>query len=177
MMTPHVTVPNVFADASYGYGLFLGPYRGHRSAWHDGQMPGFGAFVRLLPDRREGVVIMLNRENVRMDWLADLAFEALGVSQPGPQPAHPKPEQEMTADHMARIAGRYSNRLDAELVERDGKLFRKFAGQEQQVFRIGDHRYTVDPLRTNPQLEFSIVPPGGAHAGYMQLFLWALPRR
>ena len=177
MMTPHVPVPNVFTGASYGYGLFVGSYRGHRSVWHDGQMPGFGAYVLLLPERHVGVVVMLNRENVRMERIVDAAFDALGVEQPAANPPRVKPALDMTPEEMSRYVGRYTNRLEVELVVRNGRLYRRWAGQEQPVYKVGDQRFTVDSLRSNPQSEFSIVPASASHPGYVHMFLWALPRR
>jgi CubicO group peptidase (beta-lactamase class C family) len=176
MAARHVAVPNVFDQASYGYGLFVGRYRGEPSAWHDGQMPGFGAFVRVLPGRGLGVVVLMNREGVRPDAIEGVAFDALGVLAPPPDPPRPAPELAMTAEEMAGYAGRYVNRWTVELFVRDGALFRRWVGQEQRVYKVRPHRFTVDPARANPALEFDIVPAEGDRPAYVHLFLWALPR-
>jgi CubicO group peptidase (beta-lactamase class C family) len=174
--TRHIEVPNVFQHAGYGYGLFLGPYRGEPSAWHDGQMPGFGALIRLLPDRRLGVIVLLNRSGVRSDAIVDAAFDALGVPRPAPVPPARKPIVAMTAADGARLAGRYENRFTVELVARDGALYRRWFGREQRVYRVSDRRFTVDSTGANPLDEFSIVGGTGGRQDYVQLFLWAFPR-
>ncbi|HJU65586.1 MAG TPA: serine hydrolase, partial [Gemmatimonadaceae bacterium] len=177
MLTRHMAVPNIFESAGYGYGLFLGPYRGERSAWHDGQMPGFGAMVRLLPDRRLGVIVLLNRSGVRSDRIVDVAFDALGVTATAPDPPVPRPLVAMSAAEMARITGRYENRFTVELLTRDGALYRRWFGQEARIYRVGEQRFTVDSTRVNRAAEFSIVPARAGAPAYVQLFLWAFPRR
>jgi CubicO group peptidase (beta-lactamase class C family) len=168
----HVEVPNLFTDAAYGYGLFTGTWRGVPSVWHDGQMDGFGALVRILPARGLGVVVLLNREGVRPDRIADLGFAALGVAWPeAPAPAA-KPEVTMSAAEMASYAGRYENRFPLELFVREGALFRRWFGQEQRVWRVGPRRFTVDPARTSPAAEFTIAPAEAARPAYVQAFLW-----
>jgi CubicO group peptidase (beta-lactamase class C family) len=177
MLTRHIEVPNIFLEAGYGYGLFLGPYRGERSAWHDGQMPGFGAMIRLLPERRLGVVVLLNRSGVRSDAIVDAAFDVLGVRRPAPPLPSRKPIVAMTAGDVERLAGRYENRFAVELIARNGALYRQWFGQEERVYRVGDHRFTVDSTGANRLAEFSIVPATAGRQGYVQLFLWAFPRR
>jgi CubicO group peptidase (beta-lactamase class C family) len=176
MFTRHIAVPNVFERAGYGYGLFLGPYRGLESAWHDGQMPGFGAMVRMIPARREAVIVLLNRSNVRSDPVVDAAFDVLGVVAPAAA-VNAAPELSLRASDMAPLVGRYENRLVVELFERDGALYRRFGGQEQRVYRIGPNRYTVDPQRRARPMEFDIVPAANGRPAYVTLFLWALSRQ
>ena len=112
--------PNIFVDAGYEYGLFVGSYRGVKSVWHDGQKPGLSAFVRMIPERDLGVVVLLNRRGIRSDRIVDAALDALGVPT-APQPRlAPRPAFPMSAAEMERYAGRYTNRFPVEVFVRDG---------------------------------------------------------
>ncbi|HJU74169.1 MAG TPA: serine hydrolase [Gemmatimonadaceae bacterium] len=176
MTTGHVRVPNIFDGARYGYGLFVGPYRGLQSVWHDGQMTGFSSYVRMIPPRRLGVVTLLNRSGIRMERLIDAAFEALGVSA---QPAAASVPAELSMDvaEMAKYVGRYENRFPVEITLRDGKLHRGWFGQSQRIYKIGEQRFTVDSTRRNRGAEFGIVPAAGDRPAYVHAALWAFVRR
>ncbi len=46
--------------AGYGLGWNVMDYRGHKLLWHSGNADGMPTYMALLPDRRIGVVVMLN---------------------------------------------------------------------------------------------------------------------
>ena len=50
--------------AGYGLGWNVMDYRGHKLLWHSGNADGMPSYMALLPERRIGVVIMLN------SWIA-----------------------------------------------------------------------------------------------------------
>ncbi len=171
----HVRVPNIFADAAYGYGMLTGPYRGETSLWHDGQVPGFGAVFRVVPARRLGVVVLLDRAGVRPDRLVDAGFDALGLAAV-PAAAAQAPVAPVDAATAARLAGRYVNRLEVELVARDGTLYRRWLGGEQRVWAIGAGRFTVDSTGENPAAAFTVVPAAGGRPAFAQVSLWTFPK-
>ncbi|MDN7176986.1 beta-lactamase family protein [Caballeronia sp. SEWSISQ10-4 2] len=66
MMTPRVDVgDSEFAEigrSQYGYGLESAHYRGDRSVFHTGSLPGWATLVSMLPDHGIGVVVLTNRD-------------------------------------------------------------------------------------------------------------------
>jgi hypothetical protein len=169
----HVRVPSLFDRTSYGYGLFVGPYRGSTSVWHDGQMTGFSAYARMIPEKRLGVVVLLNRSGVRMERIVDAAFDALGVSRPPESPPAAKPAIAMDPAEMQGYVGRYENRFPVEITLRDGALYRTWFGQQQQVYKIGEQLFTVDSARLNRRAEFMMVPAAPGRPAYVHAALWA----
>ena len=59
MFTPHVKTDR--GEQHYGYGWFIGSYRGERRVMHAGGTRGFSLMLQRFPDRRAAVVILLNR--------------------------------------------------------------------------------------------------------------------
>ena len=52
---------------SYGYGWFIGEYRGLREIWHSGETIGFRTRIARFPDRKFSVVILANRSDAKLD--------------------------------------------------------------------------------------------------------------
>ena len=176
MMTRYVEVPNIFDRAGSGYGLFVGPYRGSTAFWHDGQMDGFSAYVRMIPEKRLGVVALLNRSGVRMERIADAAFDALGVVATSRTAAESRAPIPMAVAEMQQYVGHYENRFPVEITLRDGALYRTWFGQQQRVYKIGDQRFTVDSARTNRASEFGMSPAAPGRPAYVHVALWAFAR-
>jgi CubicO group peptidase (beta-lactamase class C family) len=59
MWTSHVKTDR--GDDYYGYGWFIGTYRGQRRQMHAGSTRGFSTMLQRFPDRHAAVVILLNR--------------------------------------------------------------------------------------------------------------------
>jgi CubicO group peptidase (beta-lactamase class C family) len=59
MQTPHIKTDR--REDHYGYGWFIGNYRGERRVMHGGSTRGFSSMLQRFPDRRAAVVILLNR--------------------------------------------------------------------------------------------------------------------
>ncbi len=62
MWTP-VVLPNG-DDTGYGFGWNVGQYRGYRSVGHSGQVAGFTANFRRLPDQELAIIVFTNRYRV-----------------------------------------------------------------------------------------------------------------
>lgn len=171
LLAPHAEIPtNVFVRGAYGYGLILQDDRGLRRAEHGGQLPGFGAEIRLFPEKKFAVITLLNREAVRLDKTFDKAFD-LFVGPAAPAETRPAPELPMTEAERAAIVGKYENRWHIEIFIRDNRLFLRRFGAELPMTRIGENRYSVTPDGGRPQ-ELLIVPAKDGKPGYMQMFLW-----
>ena len=59
MVTPQVKTDRDEDD--YGYGWFLGNYRGERRVMHAGGTRGFLLMLQRFPDRQAAVVLLFNR--------------------------------------------------------------------------------------------------------------------
>jgi len=74
MWTPTV-LPN--GDSTgYGFGWSVGEYRGHRSVGHGGQVAGFVADFRRLPDQELAIIVFANRYRVSSGRIRDMVADA-----------------------------------------------------------------------------------------------------
>jgi CubicO group peptidase (beta-lactamase class C family) len=102
----------------YGLGMRITKYRGHREVGHFGGGVGYGAVVRLLPDRRRGVIILANRTNALLNGTADATIDAL-LGEDVPPDAAVAEEvapARLSAAEARALAGRYRNAGDETLV-------------------------------------------------------------
>ncbi len=56
--------------ATYGFGWFLDPYKGHQRMWHYGETVGFRTAIDRLPDDRLTVIVLCNRADLVAQDLA-----------------------------------------------------------------------------------------------------------
>jgi CubicO group peptidase (beta-lactamase class C family) len=57
--TPGVALPD--QDAGYGFGWFVGSYRGEPTVWHHGETIGFRTMLQRFPRRRFTVIALTNK--------------------------------------------------------------------------------------------------------------------
>jgi CubicO group peptidase (beta-lactamase class C family) len=75
-----------YAGAYYGLGWYVRPDDGgQRLVWHEGGMPGASTIIKLLPERRIGVVVLANKTEVNAITQA-AADDALRAVLPGYAP-------------------------------------------------------------------------------------------
>lgn len=53
-------------DTGYGFGWFIGQYRGLREIWHSGNSIGFTTRIARFPDRKFTVIILANRNEAKL---------------------------------------------------------------------------------------------------------------
>ncbi|HEX2077296.1 MAG TPA: serine hydrolase domain-containing protein [Longimicrobium sp.] len=180
MLRPRVHVPSMRDSLRYGYGLFFDVQRGRENAWHAGTLRGYSAVMRFLPVERVGVVVIGNRDGVRMDRIAEAAIadalRASGIDLDGPAQPEPGPAVALSRAEMARYTGRYAGRFTAQVVARDGGLVLRRLNQELPLVPLGNHRFTVQSPGAPRRDVLVIIPPEGDRIGYMQMWLWTLPR-
>jgi hypothetical protein len=172
LLSPHVPIPtNVFKNGAYGYGFFLQDDRGLRRAEEAGELPGYGAEVRMFPERRVAVIVLTNHQG-RLQRTFDKAFDLL-LGPKAKEEAPPRPEViRMTAEEMAGYAGSYVNRGGVDLYVDKGNLFlSRSDGTSSVVNKIGENRFRVRPRGAQPQ-EFLIVPEAEGRPAYLQMLLW-----
>jgi CubicO group peptidase (beta-lactamase class C family) len=177
MTTGHARVPAPFDSAHYGYGLFVERYRGELMVWHPGSMPGFSAMLRAVPARRVGVVILANRDALRLEPIADAALSLLIPTLAPSVTRAAKPVLPFTPGELASIAGSYENRWPVELFSRGDSLFIRRFGSETALFKVAPHRYSPNPGRGLPGEEVVAVPASRTGPGYLYFGLWAFGRR
>lgn len=180
MLATHVRVPGMPNSTRYGYGMFLDTLRGYESAWHPGSMPGFSALLRLIPSQRVGVVIIGNREEVRLDRVAEAALEdalrPLGVPFTTPVPAAARLPGPTPGVNLADYVGTYANRFSFELRLEGGQLVLHRFGAKLPVVPLGGNMFAVQAPGAPTIERFSVVPANGDIPAYAQMFLWTFPR-
>lgn len=76
-----------YASTYYGLGWYVRPDDGgQRVVWHEGGMPGASSIIKLLPERRAGVVVLANKTGINGVTQA-VADDALRALVPGYAPA------------------------------------------------------------------------------------------
>jgi len=143
----YADIPSSAEHARYGYGLTTAMHRGARVVEHGGAIDGCGASVRMLPDRKAAVIILVNRSGASLPKTSERALELLAPLQPAV--TETRTAIAMEATEVAKYAGSYTNppqRID--LVAREGKLYFRSGAQENEATKIDD-------------LRFSVTPPGG----------------
>lgn len=175
ILVPRVPVPGMPNDTHYGYGLFVDHWHGARRAWHPGSMPGHSTLLEFLPDQRIGVVVLANRDAVRLDRIAETALETLAVLPGEEDPALGSVVSSNEA-LLRSLDGVYVARFPIELRFRDGHLVLKRFGVDLIVTPLGGERYSVQPNGASVADVFRIVPAAANRPAYIQMFLWAFPR-
>lgn len=56
---------------SYGFGWYLGEYRGVRAIWHSGETRGFRTRLSRLPEKKFTVILLANRSDVVLEELSN----------------------------------------------------------------------------------------------------------
>lgn len=180
MLATHVRLPGMPNSTRYGYGMFLDTLRGYESAWHPGSMPGFSALLRLIPSQHVGVVIIGNRDEVRLDRVAEAALEdalrPLGVPFTPPAPAVARLPAPVPGVKLADYVGTYANRFSFELRLEGGSLVLHRFGAKLPVVPLGDNMFAVQAPGAPTIDRFSVVPASGDRPAYGQMFLWTFPR-
>jgi len=179
MLATRVRVTGMANGTRYGYGMFLDTLRGHESAWHPGSMPGHSTLVRMLPAQRVGVVVLANRDEVRLDRVAVAALEdamrAAGVAFAAPTAPGRLPTP-ATGVPLDDYAGTYANRFSFTLTVESGSLVLERFGAKLPVVPLGNNMFAVQPRGGTASERFSVVPAAPGRAAYAEMLLWTFPR-
>lgn len=164
LSTGYADVPSSADHARYGYGLTTSTHRGARIVEQGGSIDGFGASVRMLPDRKAAVVILVNKSGAALPKTSERALELLAPLQPA-TPAVTTPIA-MDPAEMAKYVASYINPpVRVDLAVREGKLYFRRGTQEAAVTKVGDLRFSITPAAGGPAQTFALVPgPDGAIA-------------
>ena len=180
LLSTYIDIPtNVFVNGNYGYGFFSHDYEGTRMFEHGGLLPGYSSEVRLLPAEHVAVIILSNRDAVRLNKTFLKAFElalptlhSSSLSRATP----PKPELAISEQEMARLAGKYVNRWPIEIFVRDGQLMLRQFGNDFAVTKIGENRFAITPPGATQSQEFVISNDPTGKPTCLQMALWVFKK-
>jgi CubicO group peptidase (beta-lactamase class C family) len=141
LTTPHADMPGL--DSKYGYGLQLDTWHGGRHWYHNGGRAGFGSFIRLAPDHKAAVILLMNVTMAAMPKTAEKALELAASLNPPPAPEMSSVLPGLTSKReppsvpLTQCAGRYRNgALSEELIARGDKLLRRHGTKEEELTAV-----------------------------------------
>lgn len=154
--------PSVFNDgttSTYGYGLFVADFEGHKRIFHGGDIPGFSGWLALYPDDGLEIAVLGNVHTSAIPDLGDdIARAALGLPPPVlldlPVPTN---EQVYAVGAYLPLGGTsLAGRRVTVAAEPSGKLKLWYGGKVTELLYQGDHRYVLANFR-----EAGMVLEGG----------------
>lgn len=172
LSSPHADQPG--SEWKYGYGLAIGKNRGVRMVEHSGGRSGYGSLIRMAPDHRFAVIILINRSGGSLSKTAEKAMELMLPLEARVE-SKPTPVA-MTEAEMARYVGVYGdqpNRIEISI--KDGNLLFKGFGREAKVSKVGESRFSMTLPGASQAMEFTLVPGADGKAEF--LFLGGRGRR
>jgi CubicO group peptidase (beta-lactamase class C family) len=117
------------SEASYGMGLFVETYRGHKSVRHGGNLDGFSAQFALLPNDGLGVVVLTNLDGTRLRDLVPfqiydklLGMEAIDWVQRYREIETKERDQELNAEKKGYTGRKTGTKPTHELVDYAGEF-------------------------------------------------------
>lgn len=161
----------------YAFGLVVRERNGIRMYQHGGVRIGFGSLVRLVPERRFGIVILSNQTNGVLTNTLERVTDL--IIPPAPERGRAKTASidSLSRAEIQRAVGHYVNtpgELELELMMREGRLWLRNPGKpgsETAVTKTSDGRY-----RAGAQI-FALTSGRRATARYLIIAGHALRRR
>jgi CubicO group peptidase (beta-lactamase class C family) len=169
LSSAHASIPG--SDNKYGYGLNLRNMRGVRVIEHAGSRSGFGSQIRMAPDQRFAVIILVNRTGGALRKAVERASELmLPMLQPVADTELEPQSVNMEEAEMTRYVGTYgtdTNRI--ELSIRSGKLWFKRSTREGMVTKVADGRFLAAGGGTSAPVEIVLVPGKDGKAEFLHV--------
>jgi CubicO group peptidase (beta-lactamase class C family) len=163
-----------FENGRYGYGLFIHDHRGVHVVWHAGLLPGFGALLQMVPERRFAVIVLANRSRSLLNKTAEKAMELM---LPLEAKAETKSKRALaTSDaEISEYVGTYTNKTERiEILAKQGRLILKKQDGEFPTTKIGDHRFLIPKPKESEAGEFVLVLGADGKAKYLHIERHAL---
>jgi hypothetical protein len=168
MSTGYADVPSSVETARYCYGLTTAVHRGVRIVEHGGAIDGFGASVRMLPDQKAAVVILVNRSGAQLQKTSERALELLAALPPSDPPS--TTPIAMTTAELAKFAGVYVNPpVRIEVTTRDAKLYFRRGAQEAEIAKVGDLRFSMTLTPGGSAQTFALVPGADGAIAFLHI--------
>lgn len=143
LTTPYVEIPGT--TARYGYGVRIATWRGLDMVEHTGSRAGYGSYIRMVPSKKFGVVVLANRTGVSLPRTTEAAIAATLGPLPAAEPAVVTGKIFGTAGFV----GTYSQGArtlsvlfrDGQLLLVDGTRETPMEHVSQRTFRAGTTNY------------------------------------
>ena len=165
----HIPVPGE-KDSYYAYGLTAFKYKDLEFVGHGGFSRGYGSMIQMVPARKFAVIVLTNKSGETLRKSLNKAME-LGLGLKEDAPATPAPVPPLTTAEMEAVAGAYSHAPQTwEISVRDGKLYVKIDGNEHQLTKSGDRKFTFG---ANNENELVFVPGKSGKVEYLFTELYA----
>ena len=161
------------AEVDYGFGLALVRPDGVAKVSHGGAMRGYSAQAAYYPERRQTVVVLTNRGDVRADAIErEISRAVLGLATP----IRPAIAQSAT-ERSAYVATYDIGVFDIRVVDRDGSLWLEAPppGPTTPLRYLGDGFFVSDVEPDGTSLQFT--SGGSAVRLYMGAMHWYGTRR
>ena len=155
MSAPHASMPG--SPNKYSYGLMLSNYRGVKLAEHGGSRSGYGSVLRMAPDQRVGIIILVNKSGGSLEKSLEKASELM-LPLTAKNDAKPQPIA-MTEAEMKKYIGKYGDAL--EIVLQDGKLMSKRGSTFTPIQKLSESRFATAGM------EFVVVLDADGNAEFL----------
>ncbi|HEX3186958.1 MAG TPA: serine hydrolase domain-containing protein [Pyrinomonadaceae bacterium] len=172
MFGHHIPVPGE-KDSYYGYGLTVFKYKDVEFVGHGGFSRGYGSMIQMVPSRKFAVIVLTNRSGETLRKSLNKAME-LGLGLKDDQPEKPAAVVPPSPAEMQEYAGSYSHAPQIwEVSIKDGKLYVKVEGNEHQLTKSGERKFTFG---ANNENELVFVPGKSGKIEFIFTELYAAKR-
>jgi CubicO group peptidase (beta-lactamase class C family) len=160
LAAPHVQPPTREEGQTYGYGVEIGMHRGVRMISHAGSRIGFSSDIRMAPEQRVAVIMLANRNSVRMPRTVERALEMALPLQPAERRVRPVPV-DLSAAQLQQYVGEYVHPpMRAQVELRIGGLVLREGRRERQLTPLGNHRFHATEEGRSELVTFLPGPDG-----------------
>lgn len=166
MMTTPLPLPGG-KDQTYGFGLGIGNWSGHRSVSHNGGINGFNSYLASYPDDSLIVAVVVNVESGEADRIGRKVSQwALGI------PDEVVKDLSVPEAELARVAGHYAQgETKLEIRAESGRLMGYGLGKPTRVLFQGGGEFRLESSPdfrvrfpgAGPRAEaMTVITPGGS---------------
>lgn len=172
MVGHHIPVPGE-KDSYYAYGLTTFKYKDVEFVGHGGFSRGYGSMIQMVPSRKFAVIVLTNKSGETLRKSLNKAME-LGLGLKEGEAEKPAPVAALTTAEMQEYTGSYTHAPQTwEISVKDGKLFVKVEGNEHQLTRSGERKFTFG---ANNENELVFVAGKSGKIEYLFTELYAAKR-
>ncbi|GAC1659476.1 MAG: hypothetical protein NVS9B12_12720 [Vulcanimicrobiaceae bacterium] len=169
--TPRVPIRALFDDGHYGFGLIERRDGADEIFEHPGDLPGYEAFLRFIPARKFGVVVLINADDTPIPRLVD-AIDSIVTGRRVGATAATATGIPVSKRDGASLVGHYSNRWDIDITQAGDRTWLAQNGTKEVIYTLGNDRYTIG--KAGPL--FRIVRDAQGAGRLLQLFLWTFAK-
>src|SRR5262249_55666413 len=147
-------------DSYYAYGLTTFRFKDVEFVRHGGFSRGYGSMIQMVPSRKFAVIVLTNKSGETLrESLKKTKELGLGLKDDDTT-AKPTPPAPLTAAEMEEYTGSYSHAPQTwDISVKDGKLIVKVEGNEHQLTKSGERKFTFGANNEN-ELVFVVGKSG-----------------